>query len=141
MHRSVPMTGFMWVDQRNPGGYTTRLTWPLAATTASIKTPPISWCWAPLIGRLPPTAFPRERDSAAGDRRRRAVDFTTRFFIVGSSSPALLLRDGLQFGCSCGKPSRLRCRGLNPSAHRCVAQVEEVQHVASGDLVGFVLGH
>src|SRR5215470_4139386 len=144
MHRSVPMTGFMWVDQRNPGGYTTRLTWPLAAITASIKTPPISWCWAPLIGRLPPTAFPRERDSAAGDRRRRAVDFTTRFFIVGPSSPALLLATGFSLDVLVGsqaRGSRLRRRGLNPSAHRRVVQVEEVEHVAGGDLVGFVLRH
>src|SRR3984893_2484376 len=59
MQSSVPTTGFMWVDQRNPGGYTTRLTWPLAAATTSILTPPTSWCRAFLIGRslvAPPLA-------------------------------------------------------------------------------------
>jgi hypothetical protein len=58
----------------------------LAAATASITTPPISWCWAPLIGlRLLPTGFGRERDPAAGDRRRRVVDLLVRFFITGPS--------------------------------------------------------
>src|SRR5215469_5959288 len=74
-----------------------RLTWPLAAATASITTPPISWCWEPLISpRLPPAGFGRERDPAAGDRRRRVVDLLVRFFIAGPSCSWLYVASALR---------------------------------------------
>jgi acyl-CoA synthetase (AMP-forming)/AMP-acid ligase II len=73
MHSSVPMSGFMWVDQRNPGGYTTRLIWPLAAATESILRPAISWCRAPLIARSPaPAGFATLYPLATGAFRRLA---------------------------------------------------------------------
>src|SRR5262252_4850035 len=73
-----------------------RLTWPLAAATASITTPPISWCWEPLIRpRLPPAGFGREREPAAGDGLRRVVDLLVRFFIAGPSWPRPYFASGL----------------------------------------------
>src|SRR5258705_12743720 len=48
MHGSDPTIGFMSPDQRNPTGYTMRLTRPPPARPTSSPTPPTLRCSAPL---------------------------------------------------------------------------------------------
>src|SRR3989442_10243578 len=50
MQRFVPTIDFMWVDHRNPGGYTRRLTRPSPVRRTSSWTPPTSRWSASFMG-------------------------------------------------------------------------------------------
>src|SRR6185369_1591533 len=91
MHNSVPTTGFISTDHRNPGGYTIRLTLPAPALPTSSSTWPASRRSAPTTGakislgratRADARGFAAFRRVALRGAFFRAASFCVVFFAV-----------------------------------------------------------
>ena len=78
MQRSVPTSGFMSTDQRNPGGYTTRFTRAAPARPISSRTPPTSLRVAPRTGSIGAAAA-LESAGPVGTRPLRRLRRPPRF--------------------------------------------------------------